>query len=313
MTNDEILNWLLDGDVSIQFQVYRDLLSVRREDLQKRIESEGWGKRFLSMQKEDGHWGQKYYQPKWISTHYTLLDLRNLGIRENIPSISAIIDRIAQENKGPDGGILPIGASQTSDVCVNGMFLNFACYFGINETFLHSVIDFILSQHMADGGFNCQLNRAGAVHSSLHSTISVLEGLTMYSKKGYQYRSGVVDEVVTEAIEFILVHRLFLSDRTGDIIHPSFLKMPYPSRWKYDILRAMDYFRFAENPWDDRMKPAIDVILNKRRSDGRWNLQAKYPGKVHFEMEKAGKPSQWNTLRALRVLKYFNEMHNICI
>jgi hypothetical protein len=98
---------------------------------------------------------------------------------------------------------------------------------------------------------------------------------------------------------------LFKSDKTGDIIHIDMLRLSFPSRWKYDILRAFEYFRSAGCEWDERMKPAADILMKKRRKDGRWPLQAKHPGELHFEMEKAGKPSRWNTLRALRVLKAF--------
>ncbi len=108
------------------------------------------------------------------------------------------------------------------------------------------------------------------------------------------------------ATEFILQHQLFLSHRTGQIISKDFLKLTYPSRWKYDILRAMDYFQYAGIEWDIRMKATINLLSKKRNKEGTWNMQAAHPGQVHFSMEKAGKPSRWNTLRALRVLKYFD-------
>jgi len=100
------------------------------------------------------------------------------------------------------------------------------------------------------------------------------------------------------------VHRLFLSDRTGAIISKDFLKFSYPGRWKYDILRALDYFQYTKSKMDKRMEDAISLIHKKRRNDGTWNMQAAHPGKVHFVMEKAGYPSRWNTLRVLRVLKH---------
>ena len=158
---------------------------------------------------------------------------------------------------------------------------------------------------MDDGGFNCRSNRSGAVHSSLHTTLSILEGLTEYEYNNYKYRLEEVKQAIDTSKEFILLHRLYLSDRTGKIIDRNFLRLSYPGRWRYDILRAMDYFQYSKSEWDERMQPALDVLLKKRNKDGSWNLQAKIPGKVHFDMEKAGKPSRWNTLRALRVLKHF--------
>jgi hypothetical protein len=133
----------------------------------------------------------------------------------------------------------------------------------------------------------------------------VLEGITEYQTNGYDYRIEELVSAKESGIEFILQHQLFLSDRTGEVIHKNFLKLPYPSRWKYDILRALDYFQYEGVKWDERLRPAVDLLLRKRTKEGLWKVNAKYPGKVHFEMEKAGKPSRWNTLRALRVLRHF--------
>jgi hypothetical protein len=185
------------------------------------------------------------------------------------------------------------------------MFLNYACYFGIEQEHLISIIDFILEQQLPDGGFNCQYNREGAQHSSMHSTISLLEGMWEYKRNGYDYRLTELDAASNAAHEFLLMHRLYKSDRTGEIIHKNFLRLSFPGRWYYDILRALDYFQDAGVSWDERMSDAIEVLLGKRKTDGRWPLQAKIPGQFHFEMEKPGKPSRWNTLRALRVLKRY--------
>lgn len=303
--NQNILNWLLDSDPSIQYQVHRDLLKTEKSEIQNRISKEGWGALYLSKRRNDGHWGLRFYQPKWTSSHYTLIDLRNLCVSPDNEIIKTSIDMIADNEKGIDGGINPSGTINKSDVCINGMFLNYACYFNTNEEKLKTIVDFILSQTMPDGGFNCQLNRSGAKHSSLHTTINTIEGIAEYEKNGYKYRLSELKAAEENSREFVLQHSLFKSDKTGEIIHPAFLKLPYPSRWRYDVLRALDYFQYSKTPWDDRMQPAIDQLLKKRNKDGTWNVQAKHAGDVHVEMEKAGKPSRWNTLRALRVLKFY--------
>ncbi len=305
MNNKEIISWLLKGDVSIQYQVYRDLLGEERKDLKSRIEFEGWGKQFLLLRNEDGHWGKSFYQPKWTSTHYTLLDLKNLEISNQCKSIKETIQIILTQNKVEDGGIHPIGSTKNSDLCINGMALNYCSYFKANEKDIESIIDFIISHQMKDGGFNCRINRTGAKHSSLHTTISVLEGIHEYKINGYTYRIEELTKAEQESQEFVLQHCLFKSDKTGNIIDNRFLRIPYPTRWRYDILRALDYFQFASVNYDKRMQDAIDVLLKKRNKEDTWNLNANYPGNVHFQMEKVGKPSRWNTLRALRVLKHF--------
>lgn len=307
MIGDRIVEWLLEGDVSIQYQVQRDIVGKEIPELQACIATGGWGKRFLDARKANGHWGRGFYQVKWISSHYSLLDLKHLNIVPTQPEIRESIGIILREQKSDDGGINPSRQIKESDVCVNGMFLNYACYFKANEPDLHSVVDFVITQQMPDGGFNCRFNRQGAVHSSLHSTISILEGIQEYISNGYTYRRGELDRISAEAREFILQHRLYLSDRTGKIIDKRFLMLSYPSRWRYDILRALDFFRAADIDYDERMQPALNVLHKKRRKDGTWPVQAKHPGQVHFDMEHTGRPSRWNTLRALRVLKRYSE------
>lgn len=239
------------------------------------------------------------------SSHYTLVDLRNLCIPAT-PEIKKALALILATSIGPDGGINPSKDIEQSDVCINGMFLNYGCYFGTDEEKLRSVVDFIVSQQLADGGFNCRLNRSGARHSSMHSTISVLEGIREYIVAGYAFRAEELNRIEGEAQEFLLRHRLFKSDHTGAVIHPSFLKLVYPPRWRYDILRALDYFQSVGYPYDERLQDALDILKEKRLSDGRWKTQAHHPGEVHFQMEQAGKPSRWNTLRCLRVLEYYD-------
>lgn len=306
MKNQQIIDWLLEGDVSIQYQVWRDLLGSDKKKLQFQIAKEGWGSEILSKRNSNGHWGDRFYQPKWISTHYTLLDLRNLNLPSNNEIVKETIELVLQNNLADDGGI-QLGPStlQHSDVCVNGMFLNYASYFKTPEKKLHSIIDSILNEIMPDGGFNCRTTRSGAKHSSLHSNISVLEGLTEFQKTGFTYRKKEIYDAIKTAVEFILIHRLFLSDHTGQIIDKNFLKLTYPCRWKYNILRAMDYFQHAGIKWDDRMTEAMAYLDKKRNKDGTWNVNAAHSGQVHVIMEKAGKPSKWNTLRMLHVKKHF--------
>ncbi len=305
MNAEPLIQWLLQGDVSLQYQVYRDLIGDNRPDLQKRIATEGWGAKLLSLQKPDGHWGISFYQPKWTSTHYSMLDLRYLEVDRQNEQARRTVQIIVDTCKDPDGGINPAKTVANSDVCINGMFLVYACYFGVAERYLHSVIDFILSQQLPDGGFNCQSNRSGAKHSSLHTTLSILEGILEYANRGYTYRLAELRRAQEQSQEFTLEHRLYKSSRTGEVIDKRFLMLSYPSRWRYDILRALVYFVQAAVPYDSRMADALEVLLRKRRPDGTWPLQAKHQGQTHFDMEPISKPSRWNTLRALRVLGYY--------
>ncbi len=308
LTPTDPIKWLLEGDISIRFQTQRDLLENKDESLQDRIKKEGWAYQILSRRNKSGHWGEQFYQPKWISTHYTILDLRNLWIAPSNSEVRDSIHLVLDAGKSIDGGI-PLGPSTQhySDVCVNAMFLNYASYFQIEENKLTSLIDAILNEIMPDGAFNCRSARSGAVHSSLHTTISVLEGLFEFVKAGFHHREDEISNAINSSVEFILLHKLYMSDHTGATIHKGFLKLSYPSRWKYDILRALDFFQYAEIPWDERMRPALDILLSKQNKHGTWNMQAAHPGQVHIKMEQAGKASRINTLRVLRVLKQYQK------
>ena len=307
--NNELLKWLLEGDPAIRYQTLRDLTDVSKEEVENehnRIEIEGWGAKFLSKSNPFGGWGMQYYQPKWISTHYTLLDLKNLGIAPENSIIEKGLDQAFALPIGLDGG-LNIGVTiNYSDVCVNGMILNFASYFHRVENDLISIVDFLLKTQMSDGGWNCRYCREGAKHSSLHTTISTLEGLNEFLKNKYTYKKKNILRAMADAHEFILMHRLYKSDHTGEIIDKKMTMISYPPRWRYDILRAMDYFRDAGVKYDNRMDDAVNLILSKRRNDGSWPVQAKHAGKVHFDMEKNGGQSRWNTLRVLRVFKNYH-------
>lgn len=306
---NQIINWLLAGDVSIQYHVHRDLLFSDVEilqNLQKRIEKEGWGADFLFQQQDNGHWGRGFYQPKWTSTHYTLLDLKNIGLPTDNQRVKQSIQMIFDQAIGKDGGVnYSKNKSKPSDLCINGMVLNIASYFKVFDPQLKIIVDLLLSLQMNDGGWNCQWFN-GAKHSSLHTTILVLEGFLEYRNSGECDRENQIKAAEKKAIEFILAHQLFKSDKTGEIIDKKMTMLSFPCRWKYDILRALDYFSLAKIPFDQRMNSALEVLLKKQTRDGKWPLQNKHPGQVHFDMERAGKPSRWNTFRVLRVLDHFN-------
>lgn len=306
---DKIISWLISGDISIQYQVNRDLLASPEKTtstIQKKIEHEGWGLRFLRKQKNDGHWGITFYQPKWTSTHYTLLDLKTIGLSRDNEAAQKSVSMVLNEPLGAEGGINLARSLSNSDVCVNGMILSYSSWFLRGDQRLLPVVDYLLDAQMADGGWNCNYLKKGTTHSSLHSTISVLEGLLEFRRAGQHYRTAEIMDAEKEAVEFLLNHNLYQSHRTGKIIDNKMLKLSFPCRWRYDILRSLDYLRDAKVPYDSRMRSAIQILQRKRRKDGKWPLQQKYAGQVHFDMEKTGAPSRWNTLRCLRVLNHFD-------
>jgi hypothetical protein len=312
----QTIQWLLDGDPSIRWQALRDLAgagerTVERE--RRKIAQVGWGARLLAKQDLGGRWaaGQSgdggLYSPKWTSTTYTMLLLRDFGLPEDNAQARNACKVLLESGLQPDGGI-NYGDwakwTKRSETCVTGMVLSILSYFEYDDARLETIVGHLLEQQMPDGGWNCR-RANGATHASVNTTISVLEGLHFYElRRGGKLRG--VHAVRRRGQEFLLVHRLFRSHRTGEIMKPAFVRFAFPPRWHYDILRALDYFQAVDAPRDLRLAEAIDIVRDARREDGCWPLQHTYKGKTYFELERVGTPSRWNTLRALRVLKWWD-------
>jgi hypothetical protein len=225
-----VVAWLLDGDVAVAHQTTRDLLHREEPGLRARIGTEGEGAALLAARRPDGHWGRGFYQPKWTSTHYTLLELRNLGLPGDHPAAVESVNLVLAHERGPDGGLDPSHRAAVSDACINGMGLRYASWFGAREEQLAGLVDLLLSRVVADGGFNCQHRppRTPVSHSSLHTTVSVLEGFTDYLAAGHRHRRQEVVTAVGSAVEFVLRHQLFRSERTGEVIRQDFLVPHHP-------------------------------------------------------------------------------------
>jgi hypothetical protein len=227
MGTDAVIDWLLAGDVAVQFRTTRDLLHREADGLQTRISTEGDGAALLAARGPNGQWGRGFYAPKWTSSHYTLLELRNLGLDPAQPEARETVDLILRDNKSLDGGLDPRVTVRRSDACVNGMALNYAAYFGAPEEHLRSVVDCLLAGQIPDGAFNCR--RGPEVrHSSMHTTLSVVEGITAYERGGYRYRLDDLLSARTTSVEFLLRHRLYRSERTGAVIRPEFVRLHHP-------------------------------------------------------------------------------------
>jgi hypothetical protein len=304
--SDETLRWLLAGDPAVRWQTLRDLTdaaprTVARE--RRKVATEGWGAAVLERQDPGGTWAGGLYSPKWTSTTYTMLLLRDLGLPTENRQAKAACALLLDQGMRRDGGINYGSWASRSETCVAGMVLSILSYFGYQDDRLDTVASHLLGQEMPGGGWNCR-RPYGASHASVHTTLSVLEGLWLYEKSGGR-RASAVRAAQRRAREFLLVHRLFRSHRTGEVMNPAFTRLAFPPRWHYDILRALDYFRAVEAPRDERLGDAIALLHGKRRPDGRWNLEHRFRGAVFFELEPLGRPSRCNTLRALRVLRWW--------
>jgi len=300
----QTIAWLDDSDPVIRFRLHRDFLNSDPETVKQiraSIATQGWGKAFLDHRNENKHWGLAYYLPKFTSTHYTLLSLRMIHYPQNDPRVLETVNMILDQNIGPGGGIAPNLKYPNDEVCITGMFLNIAAYFKAPALKLNSLIDFLMKVQLKDGGFNCRYAHKPTHHSSVHTTLSVCEGLWEYEKNGYTYRLDDVRQKRLEGEEFLLCHHLFKSDKDGHVISDSFLSMHWPYHWFYDVMRALEYFVKSDHPGDPRMNDALDWLLSQGH-DGLWPLSPRRNGQYFFTMEKVSRKSKINTLRALSIL-----------
>lgn len=308
---NNVKEWLLKGDPSIRFQTMKDLQNVAPEIFEKerqKISHSGWGAKLLSLQDKEGTWAQALYSPKWISTTYTLLQLRRIGLDPNHENAQRGARILLDKGFFKDGGINYWKSWKHSETCVTGMILSILAYFNVKDERLHEMFDFLRIEQMPDMGWNCESFR-GAKHSSFHTTLSVLEGILLFATL-YPNVKQEVDTLISEGFEFLLQHKLFKSDKTGNVVDTKMTRFAFPPRWRYDVMKALDLAQEIKHPKDPRFKDAIELLKSKQNDDGTWNLQSKHGGKIFFEMEQVGKPSQWNTLRALRILKWWDSMNN---
>jgi hypothetical protein len=302
-SNDPLIDWLLDTDPSIRWQVMRDLTDTPPEIVaaeRSRVASEGWGLRLLDQQRPDGHWGDGTTTPFWWSNMYTLLFLRDLGLDPTSARARAAIDLVRTKvTWGPEFGQSPFFEGEV-EPCINGRVVALGAYFGERSDRL---VERLLSEQLVDGGWNCEAER-GSVRSSFHTTICVLEGLLAF-EKAFGATSPVTD-ARRRAQEYLLERRLLRRLSTGDIIEPTWTQLGFPTLWHYDVLRALDYLRAANVQPDARVEEAIATVLERRQGDGRWLLDVRHRDTLHEELAGAvGAPNRWITLRALRVRDWY--------
>ena len=307
-----VLEWLLDSDPAIRWQVLRDLLDAPADVVaaeRARVANEGWGARLLALQGEDGQWEGGALFPRrtfdrqtdgqpWTATAYSLVLLRDLGVDPASEKVRRAVERVRANCRWENAG-QPFFSGEV-EPCINGMVVVLGVYF---DQDVDPVVDRLVREQLDDGGWNCEVEN-GSVRSSFHTTIRVLEGLLAHE----QTTGGTAGSIAARrrGEEYLLERKLLRRKSTGEVIDPAFLRFSFPTRWHYDVLRALEYFRAVGDPPDARVDEAIDVLRSRQQADGRWVLENTHRGAVHFPVDDGdGQPSRWNTLRALRVLGWY--------
>lgn len=341
--DDPVVQWLLEGDPAIRWQVLRDLLNAPEAEVaaeRARVEHEGWGARMMALRAPDGLWGNGACFPNtaafaeataralaageapppfpssdaepdqartdesaaepgqpWTATYPVLLDLCHLGFPSDSPVMQETARLVASNCRWEFDG-LPFFAGEV-DCCINAGTILIGTYLGVD---VDQVVQRLVADQMPDGGWNCWAETRPAP-GSFASTLDVIEALLRWER--HTGGSDEVRQARTNGEEYLLQRHLFRSLRTGEVVNRQWALFSYPPRWHYDLLKATDYFARRGGAADPRLSEAIEHVRAKRQPDGRWLLENSHPGAVHFRFEEAdGTPSRWNTLRALRVLRW---------
>ncbi|MBB6733335.1 hypothetical protein [Cohnella zeiphila] len=301
-----VLEWLLDSDPAIRWQVMRDLAKEPEELVaaeRSRVASEGWGARLLDLQAPEGHWGRDAEEGDLLCTAFTLILLRDLGLDPKGERARIAIGRVRDHLAWTKFDGQPFFDGET-EPCINGRILAAGAYFGAASDRL---VDRLLDEQLEDGGWNCDAPQSR--RSSFHSTICVLEGLLEYEKA--EGASAAVTDARVRGQEYLLERRMLRSLSSGEVIDRKWTRFWFPTTFHYDVLRGLDYLRSAGVEPDERMAEAVGLVRKRRHQNGLWPLRKPadrrltlWADRVPFDMEETGKASRWNTLRALRVLDW---------
>jgi hypothetical protein len=297
----DIVDWLLDSDPAIRFQVMRDLTDASAEAVtaqRARIPREGIGSSILAAQGADGAW-HRADAPDWLPTLFTMQLLRATGVDPAEPDVASAVSRVAQGFRWHESFGAKAFFEGEVEPCINGGVLALGAYFGRPS---EDLMRRLVGEQLADGGWNCEAPKS--VRSSFHTTICVLEGLLEYERA--LGPTPPAAEARRRAEEYLLGRGLFRRLSTGEVASPAFLEFAFPPRYEYDVLRALDYFRAGGVPPDSRMAEAMKVVEARRGTDGGWPLDRSHDQAIAVPLgETVGEPSRWNTLRALRVLRWY--------
>ncbi len=295
------IQWLLDADPAIRWQVMRDLTDAPPAAIaaeRARVATAGWGAELLARQSPDGSWPGGQWD---LITVWSLTVLKDLGLDPASKQARKMIDRIDKHLVFKALNNRPYFSGET-EPCINGRILGLGLYFKEPTEPNDALARQLLSEQLPDGGWNCEAPKSR--RSSFHTTICVLEGLLDYERAGR--KSAAITRARKRAEKYLLDRRLLRSLRTGDVISKRWLRFTYPTHWHYDVLRGLDYFRNAGVKPDRRMEEAIQIVLQRRHQNGRWPLNLLHPEYIPLQMETAvASASRWNTLRALRVLRWY--------
>ena len=313
MPKRSVIRWLLDSDPSVRWQVMQDLIGAPADEVaaeRARVATEGAGARLLALQAPDGRWGGTAWNRGWNSTMHVLMLLREMGLDpasdQARRAVGLVRDRVTWQGWGPqEADDNPFFAGEV-EPCINGQVGAVGAYFRQD---VRGIVDRLLAEQLPDGGWNCEAAN-GSTRSSFNTTICVLDALFEHERA--VGASPKVTGARLRGQDYLLERRMFRRLSTGEVINDrkgnhNWTRFAFPTWWHYDVLRGLEYLRRAGVVPDERVGEAIDLVASKRDGDGRWPLETRHAGEMPVETDEGeGRPSRWNTLRALRVLNWYS-------
>lgn len=288
-----IIDFLLESDPAVRRQTQIYLLGKKPPYI-----TDGWIGEFLShFDEEKKTWGNGIYGPKWISTFYTMRDLKSLEIDPQHPTYQQGLKTLIDHMWNPEESV-------EDDVCVVAMLVGLSTYGKYQVSTIDEMIHYLLQQQMLDGGWNCSAVYGHSTKSSIHTTLSVLEAYADYENYGYRSLLASIQEQTPEGQAYLLQRNLMRSKSTNEIILPYIVDFHFPTRWKYDVLRALSYFAAINYPYEPALKEGLE-LLKKKFERGYLIKGPTLTGRIHFHMETT-RIGAMNTLRGLIVLKYYD-------
>jgi len=301
-----ITRWLLDSDPAIRWQVLRDVLDAPAavyEPDRMRLPQSGWCARLLHLQEKSGLWGGSLYAGKWTSTTYTLYLLKLMGLTSTNEPACRACGLLLADGLHAGSEIRFNRDREIRDLGITALVLSLCCHFDQDAEALHNIMQLLMSEQR-HGGEWLPDDQASAEDYAFETTLLVLEAICQYRDRYPDRETTALEVAVEGGRDFLLRHNLFLRD--GQPIKAGWMTFSFPPYWFYDVLTALDHFRAACATRDERLLPAINLLRTRCRPDGKWTLGSPHPGKMHFPLEESGQPSRWNTLRAMRILHWWD-------
>lgn len=318
---DENLDWLLDSDPALRWQVEHDLIGAPEHVWQAtraQIAHQGFGAVILARQDADGQWAGGAYAPApgfsdagvierragdqpWIATTWALRDLREMGL--DAEALAGTAEKLA-ENCRWEYDDLPYWGGEV-DVCINAFTLATGAWLGADVSALRA---WFPQHRLADGGWNCEAEEGDSERSSFHSTLNAVVEMLAYERIT---GDGSLRDTRHAGEEYLLERRLMRRLSTGEIVGDWVTDFIAPSRWQYSALSALDHFRqvseFEGSEPDRRLAEAVEAVRASRRPDGTWLQGGAHGGAVWVETDvPPGEPSKWLTLIGTRVLDWWD-------